>query len=156
MSQNVQSAITMLQQSNGNPEIIQQVLSTLQQHPRGLNEPRPAHSYERCPSCQCTLVKGQPKCYQCGTNVLPQKSTPATAMVPSQWADEPPMRASPQGDPSTNASQLPQFLYNQHTKHVVDPNAPFEEPSCPSSYTPNPRLQVWHPAMGVYMHPAEK
>ena len=67
------------------------------------------------------------------------------------------MRASPQGsDPPAHASQLPKFLYNQHTKHVVDPNAPFEEPSYPSSYTPNPLLQVWRPNTGVYMHPAEK
>ena len=93
LPQNVKAAITMLQQANGNADIIQQVLATLQQSPRGPNEPPARHMYARCTSCQCTLVQGQPQCYQCGTKVQPQ--TTAAAKLPSQWAEEVPMRASP-------------------------------------------------------------
>ena len=161
--QHVKTAITMLKQSNGNAEIINQVLATLQQRPRSPNEPVPRpnepvprHNYERCTSCQCTLVQGQPQCYQCGTRVstMGTSSTQgaATERLPSHWMGADPMPSHQQGDPAPN---LPKFLYNQQTKHIVDPEAPMEIPTCPSAYTPNPLLQSWKPAQGVYMHPAE-
>ena len=161
MEQAIQSAINMIQQANEGGAMttqlqanLKQIQSTLQQAQTGMDNERAASEYSKCRTCQCTLIRGQPQCYNCGTTVMPQGAAP-TARLPSQWTGGDPMPPCQQGKENGADTALPKFMYNQQTKHIVDPEAPMDIPACPSAYTPNPLLQSWKPASGVYMHPAE-